>query len=422
MKRLSTSFLILVVIFFSAYVILRTWKGVGLLQSGRSKETLIEAIRFIPLSPDPFYRLGLFYQWDMRSVDPGKSLKFFKEAIGRNPFDQRYWLNVAQVLHTNGERKKSQKALEKAVRVFPASYDGRWAAGILLLQQGALEGAVPHFTYILSHYPNRSSQVYDVMRRAIPDPDLLFEKLVPKDIPSLNRYITYLYEIRDHESAKKVWEKKASYGIKNSREETLLHLNFLITHGELNEAFRIWNGRLQEEGLSTPADGNLITNGSFEQESILGGGFDWKITNVKGAEISFDPSVAFEGKRSLKIVFDGKENVNFHHVYQYLSLKPDSEYLLSAHVKSKGVTTRSGVKLEVAGIGQGFYQASDPLTGDNEWKELTIAFTTGARSQGGVVRVRREKTEKFDRFISGSVWVDDLRLKEKEGTSPPKKR
>jgi hypothetical protein len=143
---------------------------------------------------------------------------------------------------------------------------------------------------------------------------------------------------------------------------------------------------------------------------------------VKGAEISFDPSAAFEGKRSLKIVFDGKENVNFQHVYQYLSLKPDTKYLLSAHVKSKGVTTRSGVKLEVVGIGQGFYQASDLLTGDNEWKELTIAFKTPAQSQGGLVRVRREKTEKFDRFISGLVWVDDLRLKEKEETSPLKKR
>jgi tetratricopeptide (TPR) repeat protein len=422
MKRLSSSFLILVVIFFSAYLILRTWKGTDLLQSGRSKEILIEAIRLVPRSPDPFYRLGLFYQWDIRSMDPGESLKFFKEAIDRNPFDQRYWLSVAQVLHTNGERKKSKKALEKAVSVFPASYAGRWAAGILLLQQGALEGALPHFTYILSHYPNRSNQVYDVMRRAIPDPDLLFEKLVPKDIAFLNRYVAYLYEIGDPESAKKMWEKKVFYGFKSSREETLRHLHFLIAHGELNEAFRVWNRRLAEEELSAPADGNLITNGSFEQEMILGGGFDWKITNVKGAEICFDPSVAFEGNRSLRIVFDGKENVNFHHVYQYLSLKPDSEYLLSAHVKSRGVTTRSGVKLEVVGIGQNFYQASDPLTGDNEWKELTIAFKTPARSQGGLVRVRREKTEKLDRFISGSVWIDNLRLTEKEAASPPKKR
>jgi hypothetical protein len=421
MKRLSLSFLILIVIFVSGYLILRTWKGINLLQSDPSKETLIEAIRFVPLSPDPFYRLGLFYQWDMRSIDPGESLKFFKEAINRNPFEQRYWLNVAQVLHTNGERKRSQKALEKAVRVFPASYVGRWAAGILLLQQGALEGTLAHFTYILSHYPNRSSQVYDVMRRAISDPDLLFEKLVPKDIPSLNRYIAYLYEIGDLESARKAWEKKVSYGFKNSREETVRHLNFLITHGQLNEAFRIWNGRLQEEGLSAPADGNLITNGGFEREKILGGGFDWKVQKVKGAEVGFDGSVATEGMRSLRIVFDGNENVDFHHVYQVVSLKPESDYLLKISMKSKNVTTKSGVKVEILGVGPRFHAASEPLFGNTEWKELVVPFRTPPKSQGGLVRVRREKTNKFDRFISGTVWIDNVRLTERTPSSSFKK-
>ena len=34
------------------------------------------------------------------------------------------------------------------------------------------------------------------------------------------------------------------------------------------------------------------------------------------------------------------------------------------------------------------------------------------RSQGGQVRIRRERTEKFDRLISGEVWVDDVHLSE----------
>ena len=124
--------------------------------------------------------------------------------------------------------------------------------------------------------------------------------------------------------------------------------------------------------------------------------------------------MAFEGKRSLKIVFNGKENVDFRHVYQFVALKPNSEYVLKAHMKTKAVTTKSGIRIEISGVGPAFYGASESLIGDNGWKELMIAFRTPPQSQGGVVRVRREKTDKFDRFISGTVWIDNVSLAERK--------
>jgi hypothetical protein len=159
----------------------------------------------------------------------------------------------------------------------------------------------------------------------------------------------------------------------------------------------------------------LITNSGFEKEKILGGGFDWKLEKVPGAEISFDHFMVFEGKISLKIVFNGKENVDFHHVFQYVPLKPDTEYVLKAKMKTQAITTKSGLKVEISGIGPAFYKASESLIGDNEWKELMVPFRTPAQSRGGLVRVRRERTGKFDRFISGTVWVDNVTLTETRG-------
>jgi hypothetical protein len=286
--------------------------------------------------------------------------------------------------------------------------------GNLLLQEGVLEKALPHFTYILANYPNQSGLVYDVLFKAIDDTDFVLERVVPKDPLSINQYLVYLYEIGDKESAKKVWEKRASYGLKNDRKETLRHIEFLISQRDLNGAFQVWMARLGEEGLSLPSDGNLITNGGFEKKEILGGGFDWKITNVPGAEVSFDHSMAFEGKSSLKIVFEGKENVDFQHVYQFVALKPNSEYVLKVHMKTKGVTTKSGIKIEISGVGPAFYGASESLIGDNGWRELMVAFRAPSQSQGGLVRIRREKTDKFDRFISGTVWLDNVSLAERK--------
>jgi len=412
MKRLFFSILILIVSSIAIYYILSFWKGISLYQSNLSRETLLKAIRAIPSNPDPYYRLGLFYQWDMLNVDLKESLKYLKEAIRRNPLEQAYWLNVARLYTRTGENQASERALENGILVFPTGYQGRWVSGNLLLQQGAIEKALPHFSYILANYPNQTPLVYDILRKAIPDPDLILEKLVPKDPSSLKQYLAHLYEVGDKEAAQKAWGERGSFGYKADRIGTLRHIEFLISRGEGNEAFKVWKARLQEEGISL-SDSDLITNGGFEKEKILGGGFDWKIEKVPGAEISFDPSIAFEGKRSLKIVFDGKENVNFHHLYQFVPLKPNTEYVLKANIKTQAVTTKSGPKMEIIGIGSALHGVSEPSIGDNEWKEVVVTFRTPAQSQVGMVRARRDKTDKFDRYISGTIWIDHVSLTEK---------
>ena len=413
MRRFFSSALILFLSLVVGYLILSIWKGVSVYQSNLSKETLLKATQAVPSNPDPFYRLGLFYQWDIRHVDLKESLAYFTKAIERNPFEQDYWLNLAKIYKRMGEKRASEHALENATLLYPAGYQGRWVAGNLLLQQGALEKALPHFSYILANYPNQSPFVYDVLAKAVSDSDFILEKLVPRDSVSFKQYLSFLYEAGDHESAQKAWHKRDSFGYRPDRNQTLRHIDFLVARGQLNEAFRIWKGRLEEEGIGLPSDGNLMTNGGFEEEIIPGGAFDWKIEKVPGVQVSFDASSALEGERSLKIAFDGKENVDFYHVYQFVSLRPDTEYILQADMKTRAVTTKSGPKIEISGVGPALYKASEALTGDNDWKELMISFRTPPQSQGGMVRVRREKTDKFDRFISGTVWVDHVRLKEK---------
>lgn len=413
MKRLFFPFLVVLISILIGYHILSVWRGISLYQTNLSKEYLLKATRLNPSNPDPYYRLGLFYQWDIHNIDLKESLKYLTKAIERNPLEQQYYLNLAKVLQRMGERDGAGQALEKAILVFPTSYQGRWVTGNLLLQQGDLEKALPHFTYILTNYPNQSGLVYDILIKAVNNTDFILERIVPKDPSSMNQYLAYLYEIGDKESTKKAWQKKAAYGMRSDRAETLRHIEFLIGHSDFQEAFQTWKARLREEGIPIPSDGNLITNGGFETKEILGGGFDWKMMDVPGAEISFDHSMAFDGKSSLRVAFNGKENVDFYHVYQYVPLKPNTEYSLRAHMRTKAITTKSGLKIEISGIGPAFYGSSESLVGDNGWNELTVTFRTPPQSQGGMVRIRREKTDKFDRFISGTVWLDNVQLKER---------
>jgi len=413
MKRVVLSLSVLALVFLAGFSILSLWRGSYPYGGTWSPESLSQATELASSNPDPFFRLGLFYHLEIQNVDLKKSLHYLGEAVGKNPLQQEYWLVTAKVLQRMEQTEASQKALEKAIMVFPTSYAGRWTAGNLLLQQGEHEKAISHFSYILTHYPNQGHLVYDVCGQVFKDHDFLLEKIIPKNSSSLSHYLSYLYEAGEKGMVKKVWKERAHLGYKAERAEALRYIEFLISCGELPEAFQAFEARLREEGLPTPSRGNLIINGGFENEKTLGGGFDWKIKAVPGAEISFDEAVVFEGKKSLKISFNGKENVDFHHVWQYVALKPGQEYILKAHIKTHALTTKSGIKLEVSGLGLSFHQSSELLTGDNEWRELTVAFKTPSQSQGGVVRVRRERTDKFDRFISGTVWVDNVHLMEK---------
>jgi hypothetical protein len=415
MKRYLLPCLAICLSLVVGFHIVRIWRGVILSQEGYTRESLLHAARLDPANPDPFHRLGLFYQWNLLELDLEESVQYFRRAIKRNPLEQEYWLNLARILHRMGKAGPSGRALDNAILVFPTSYRGRWVAGNLLLQRGELERALPYFSYILSQYPNRSSLVYDVWEKAVDDPDLILERLIPADPSSLNRYLAYLYGVRDTESAKKAWAKLAAIGYEPDRRGTIRHIDFLISCGELGEADHLWKARLREEGLPVPSDENFVTNGGFEREMVLGGGFDWGIGTVAGAEISFDHTVAFEGSSSLKISFNGEENLDFHHVYQYVALKPNTDYLLTARMKTEAVTTKSGLKVEVVGVGPAsrrFHRASEPLTGDNAWRKITVPFRTPTHSQGAIIKLRRTRTDKFDRFISGTVWVDHVHIGE----------
>jgi hypothetical protein len=413
MKRIFFPLFAVILSLAAGYSILSLWRGISLKPNHPSEENLLKAVQLNPPYPDPYYRLGLFYQWDIRHIDFKESAYYLRKAIERNPLEQEYWLQLAKIFQRMGDIAASRRALESAIQVFPTSYRGRWASANLFLQQGDFEKALSHFSYILMHYPNQSALVYDVLEKAVNDPDVILERIVPKDPTSFRQYLSYLYGAGNPVPARKAWAKRLSFGYQADRKETVRYIEFLISQGEFNEADQVWRERCQEEGLPSVPDGDLITNGDFGKDEILGGGFDWKIDKVSGAEVSFDPSVALEGKRSLKIVFTGKENVDYYHVYQCVPLKPDTEYVLTANMKTQAVTTKSGLKIEVRGTGQSFQAGSDPLTGDNGWRKLVIGFRTPANSQGGWVRVRRERTDKFDRYISGTVWIDHVSLTEK---------
>src|SRR4030043_421969 len=98
MKRIFFPVLAVIVSLAAGYSILCLWRGISLNPIHLSKENLLNAIRLSPPNPEPYYRLGLFYQWDIRHIDLRESAHYLRKAIERNPLEQEYWLQLAKIL------------------------------------------------------------------------------------------------------------------------------------------------------------------------------------------------------------------------------------------------------------------------------------------------------------------------------------
>jgi len=152
-------------------------------------------------------------------------------------------------------------------------------------------------------------------------------------------------------------------------------------------------------------------------------GFDWKIRSVPGVDVRIDPSTSKEGRRSLKISFDGTRNVDFSEIWQIVPVRPNTRYALGAYLRPSGITSSQGVRLEALDFLDGrLYGATQELVGSHDWSPLEMSFLTPPRAQAVAIRVRREASQKLDNLIGGTAWIDQVLLKEIPSSLPLRSR
>jgi hypothetical protein len=161
-----------------------------------------------------------------------------------------------------------------------------------------------------------------------------------------------------------------------------------------------------------PSEKNLISNGDFEDE-LLNFGFAWRILPVEGVYAGLDTSTYHSPSHALFVQFPGKQNLLYQHVYQYVKISPAQSYRLRAFIKTEGITTDSGPRLEVYDPynAAALDKLTDDFTGSTDgWTPLLLDFAAGPKTELIVVRLVRWPSKKLDNLISGKVWLDDVQL------------
>jgi hypothetical protein len=157
---------------------------------------------------------------------------------------------------------------------------------------------------------------------------------------------------------------------------------------------------------------SLLWDGGFES-GYFGGGFSWMFTpRARDVQIAWDRSQKHSGQQSMRILFDGRENLHFSDLCHQFSPQPGQHYLLSAWVKTQALSSSEGIRLEIhAFSGAGTVMAeSDEIHGTQDWKELQLRWNAPQDSGLGNVCIARNMSDKPGSDIQGAAWIDDVAM------------
>jgi hypothetical protein len=258
----------------------------------------------------------------------------------------------------------------------------------------ALDGNPSFDDIVLTDCEHFRIPVSDIVAHGLPDNPTVWRSF-------LRRQLRADFEAAPERArdASIVWEAivQRHYADANLTNE---YVEFVLRSRGAETAIETWSRFTQHD--FTP---DRIFNGDFESDPT-GVRFDWRLDPPGGVAVDFDRAVTYQGRRSLRLRFDGSANVGEVGVQQQVYLTPGS-YRLRAYVRTSDITTDQGIFFHVVNIeGPKLVEmVTMSLRGSNEWTLLETVFE--APLAGGLVRVglARKRSLKFDNLVRGTAWV-----------------
>jgi hypothetical protein len=182
----------------------------------------------------------------------------------------------------------------------------------------------------------------------------------------------------------------------------------------IGEASRVWDQAVSFAGLSDlqSPPGSVLWDGGFES-NITGGGFSWIFSQgIRGVQVGIDTREKHSGNRSLRLIFDGKSNINYSGVCHYVPVKPSTKYLFSAWVKTRTLTSDQGLHFQLHSFDSQFTATANTseIHGTAPWTRIAMPWTSASDVHELQVCLVRFPSEEDGNKIQGTVWVDDISL------------
>jgi len=408
---------IAVAMVYCAYLALR--QGVGAYQARKSTPAALEkAIRWDPGNPEDYDALAtLTHQYSDRE-NPAEVVRLARAAVGASPMQADYWADLGSAYEWAGQREGALRCFERARDLFPMSPDINWRLANFYVRDGKTGPAEVALQRALLGNPELRRPAFALGWGATSDNQELLAHMIPEQADVLLSYLNYLIATKRIEAANQTWAHLLDLHLSFGVRDAFPYLDALIVANEperLEQAWAAMVERFPAQLHPRVAYPNRIVNGGFEFE-ILNGGLDWRVLPTPGATVRVDSLNFFDGVHSLRIQFDGKHNLDYGSVMQYVPVHPQTLYRFSGYIRVEGITTDSGPRFQIydAEAPSKLLLSTENLTGSSTWSPERLEFTTGPETRLLVVRLVRAFSHKFDNLIAGTVWIDQISLNSAE--------
>jgi len=336
------------------------------------------------------------------------------EYLRRDPAGSYNWCDLGDSFENAGRISDARYCFARAVSLAPRipymlfraagfQFDlGDWQSAIELLARAA--EADPSYVEIAFVECDKRGVATDAMLRYG----------LPPGPAAARSYLAHLMDRGRQADAAATFEWMVSHAYADDAVANQ-YVEFLIKQKQPEAAARAW---ALSAGARSPGypDANRIYNGDFERDPS-GSRFDWGIEPPKGAKADFDGDTKYSGARSLRIAFDGAQNLADLGIWQSVFLQP-GRYRFRAHLRTQDISTDEGVSFLVAAEDSPnrLSFTTEPMRASHDWTLVEHSFDVPSGT--GLVRVGliRKPSLRFDSLIRGTMWADDVAIVPETGT------
>lgn len=322
-----------------------------------------------------------------------------RKALELSPASPHRWCDLAEALLEEGDGARAGRCFRRAEELGPAIPEVLLRAFYGAVRQGDEQEKVRLAHAILSLVRTYDGVIYGLYLSS----DRTLTQNLRSGFPraALPSLLQFTASGGDFGPAAEVWQWMSERGMVNGP-LAIVFSDALCAANRRAEARELW-----ARFTGTPLE--PVWNGGWEIDHAAGK-LDWELHAPDRGRVSRDCTRSARGRCSLRIVADWPGNHFFEGVEQHVAVAPGS-YRLSANIRTEGVT---GEGFGIRAAGEGFDARSVRVTDTaGEWRVISVDFFPRAAGEVRIQVIGAPGPDAGSR-VSGTVWVDELRVESRK--------